>query len=80
MISAQESRGFNHGSVKKFGRVRPLLSNCIDLLPEFLYLIGKDGEKFPVFVEFDRRVDGFGLQFEPADATSAIRRKCPSHR
>lgn len=23
-------------------------------------------EKFPVFVEFGRRVDGFGLQFEPA--------------
>lgn len=50
----------------KFGWVRPLLFNSIDLLPEFLYLIGKDGEKFPVFVEFDRHIDGFSLQIEPA--------------
>jgi len=36
------------------------------LLAEVFYLTGEDGEEFPVVVEFDRHVDGFGLQFEPA--------------
>lgn len=48
------------------GRVRTFLSSLIDLLAEVFYLTGEDGEEFPVVVEFDRHVDGFGLQFEPA--------------
>ena len=40
----------------------------VDLLAEFFYLSGEDGEEFPVGVKFDRHVDGFGLQFEMAVA------------
>lgn len=48
------------------GRVRTFLSSLIDLLTEGFYLTGEDGKEFPVVVEFNRHVDGFGLQFEPA--------------
>ena len=50
------------------GRARTFLSSRIDLLAEFFYLTGEDSEEFPVAVEFDRHVDGFGFQFELAVA------------